>query len=105
MNKFSKVSIITLVTLLIGSCADNANKTPTKNVGNTNTSSNTTASKAAPNKDALFDMDKKANDAYTKGDSKFFEGLLADKFVMYDGGKRIDRAATLKMVGDAKCDV
>src|SRR5262249_47586666 len=62
-------------------------------------------SKAAPSKDALFDMDKKANEAYTKGDSKYFEGLLADKFVMYDMGKRVDRAGALKMIGDAKCDV
>jgi Domain of unknown function (DUF4440) len=105
MRKFSKVSIIALVALSIWACADNANKTPAANAGNTNANSNATASKAAPNKDALFEMDKKANEAYTKGDSKFFEGLLADKFVMYDMGKRFDKAATLKMIGDAKCDV
>src|SRR5439155_6983667 len=42
---------------------------------------------------------------YIKGDGKFFEGFLSDKFVMTEGGKRIDKAAVVKMINEAKCDV
>ena len=60
----------------------------------------TDASKTAnaPTIDALLALDKQANAAYIKGDSKFFENLLSDKFVMREGGQRMDKAAVVKMV-------
>ena len=59
----------------------------------------------APTIDALLALDKQANEAYIKGDSKFFESLLSDKFVTREGGQRIDKAAVVKMVAGNKCDV
>ena len=106
MNKFLKLAAVTLVALSIWACVDNANKPANTNAANAgNSNANAAASKAPPSKDTLFDMDKKANEAYIKGDTKYFEGLMSDKFVMYDMGKRIDKAGSLKMIGDAKCDV
>ena len=76
---------------------------------NTNTNTNTNATKptaAAPTADALLALDKQANEAYFKGDAKFFEGMLSDKFVILGpGGSRMDKAATTKMIASVKCDI
>ncbi len=41
-----------------------------------------------------------------KGNSKFFEGMLSDKFVILtDDGQRMDKAATVKMIASVKCDI
>jgi len=41
-----------------------------------------------------------------KGDSKVFEGILSDKFVILtDDGHRMDKAATVKMIAGVKCDI
>src|SRR5258705_6653601 len=74
--------------------ASNANTNPTKPVA------------AATTADALMALDKKANEAYVKGDSKFFEEMLSDKFVILPGGgQRMDKAATVKMIAGVKCDI
>ena len=84
---------------------------PAANTGgnNANTNANTNTSKpvaAAPTADALMALDKQANEAYVKGDSKFFEGMLSDKFVILTGGgQRMDKAATVKMIAGVKCDI
>lgn len=65
------------------------------------------ASKPAspPSIDALLALDNQANEAYIKGDSKFFESLLSDKFVMREGGQRMDKTAVITMIAGNKCDV
>src|SRR3984893_265307 len=74
--------------------ANNANKNATKPVAD------------APTADALMALDKQANEAYVKGDSKFFEGMLSDKFVILSGaGQRMDTAADVKMIAGVKCDI
>ena len=50
-------------------------------------------------------LEKKANEAYVKGNSTFFEGMLSDKFVILGGGQRMDKAATVKMIAGVKCDI
>ena len=73
-----------------------------------NTSTNANAAKpvsAAPTKEALFDMDKKANEAYVHGDANYFETNLSDKFVMYMGGKRFGKTDSVKMIGTVKCEM
>jgi hypothetical protein len=80
---------------------------PAANTGANNANTNTTKPvAAAPTADALMALDKQANEAYVKGDSKFFEGMLSDKFVILtDGGQRMDKAATVKMIAGVKCDI
>ncbi len=73
---------------------------------NANSNANTTRpTAAAPTADALLALDKQANEAYIKGDSKFFEGFLSDKFVMLEGGARLSKADAVKMIGGVKCEV
>ena len=59
----------------------------------------------SPTIDTLLALDKQANEAYIKGDAKFFENLLSEKFVMRQSGHRMDKAATLQMIAGNKCDV
>src|SRR5207244_7012663 len=80
---------------------------PAVNTGANNANPNTTKPvAAAPTADALMALDKQANEAYVKGNSKFFEGMLSDKFVILTGGgQRMDKAATVKMIAGVKCDI
>ncbi len=79
---------------------------PAVNTGANNANTNTTKPvAAAPTVDALMALEKQANEAHAKGDSKFFEGMLSDKFVILGGGQRIDKAATVKMIAGVKCDI
>lgn len=103
MNKIIKVSITAMAALSMWACVDNANSNKPANA--TNSNANATASKAAPSAETLLAMDKQANEAYFKGDTAFFDGFLSDKTVMYDGKDRYDKAAALKMIGSAKCDM
>ena len=67
----------------------------------------TTATKtaAAPTVEALFDMEKKANEAWVKGDKAYFEGMLSDKFVSVEQGQRMSKSDVTGMIGSFKCDV
>src|SRR6267143_2276083 len=79
---------------------------PAANTGANNANTNTTKPvAAAPTADSLMALDKQANEAYVKGNSKFFEGMLSDKFVILGGGQRMDKAATVKMIASVKCDI
>ncbi len=79
---------------------------PTANTGANNANNDTTKPVAeTPTADALMALDKQANEAYVKGNSKFFDGMLSDNFVILGGGQRMDKAATVKMVAGVKCDI
>jgi len=78
---------------------------PAANTGANNANTSTTKP-VAPTAGALMALDKQANEAYVKGDSKFFERMLSDKFVILtDGRQRMDKAATVKMIASVKCDI
>jgi len=79
---------------------------PAANTGANNANTNMIKTIAsAPTADALMALDKQANEAYAKGDSKVFEEMLSDEFVILGGGQRIDKAATVKMIASVKCDI
>src|SRR5437773_12030556 len=89
-----------LSALMLAGCGTSAkNNSLNSNVDN----SKTTA--AAPTGDALLALDRQANEAYIKCDSKFFERMLSDKFVMREGGKQRDRAAVIRMTAGKKWEV
>ncbi len=88
-----------VVALMLAGCGEPA----------TNKAANPSASPAkpaaAPTADALLALDRQANEAYLKGDTKFFEGMLSEKFVMHESGQRLDKAAVIKVVAGNKCNV
>lgn len=93
---------------LMAACGAPAGNTGTNANANANINSNANMAKpmaAAPTKDALFAMEKQANGAWIKGDTKFFDGFLSDKFVEYADGKRMAKADVTKMIADSKCDI
>ena len=91
-------SLLTLTLVLAAAFAENG-----VDAQNATNASNSGAQ--PPTIDALLALDKQANEAYIKGDAKFFENLLSEKFVMCQSGQRLDKAATLKMIAGNKCDV
>lgn len=97
---------------VLAAAAFTAGCEPAANTANTNHNANSNASNAnakpvaaAPSKEALFEMDKKANEAFVKGDGAHFEVMLSDKFVSYDRGSHMGKAEMVRMAGDMKCDV
>ena len=79
---------------------------PAANSGANRPNTNTTKPVAAPpTVDALMALEKQANEAYVKGDSRFFEEMLGDKFVILANGQRLDKATTVKLIAGLKCDI
>lgn len=60
---------------------------------------------AAPTSEAMFAMEKQATEAWIKGDKAFFEGMMSDKFVSFEMGKRANKGDVLSMIGTFKCDM
>jgi len=105
MKKIPLFILTLAAAITLAACDPGANVN--KPAANVNTNAN--AAKpvaAAPTADTLLAMDKQANEAYLKGDAKFFEGMLSDKFVMLaPDGTRFDKATSVKMIGTVKCEV
>lgn len=104
MKTIVNIILVGAAAILFAACGAPAGNAPANNANTNANAAKPTA--AAPTKDALFAMDKQANEAYMKGDAKYFDGFLSDKFVMMDDhGKRIGKADVVKMLGDSKCDI
>ncbi|MBK8466585.1 MAG: nuclear transport factor 2 family protein [Chloracidobacterium sp.] len=58
-----------------------------------------------PTADFFIALERHAQEAYDKGDSKFFEGLLSDKFVARQGNRRLSKSDFVDSVIGVKCDV
>ncbi len=105
MKKKLLFILLAAVATLVSAC-----RAPAANTGanNANTIANTNTTKpvaAAPTADVLLALEKQANEAYARGDSKVFEEMLSDKFVILGGGQRMDKATTVKMIAGVKCDI
>ena len=100
--KITLLVLLAAVSMLVAAC-----EAPPANTGASNANTNTTKPiAAAPTIDTLMALDKQANEAYVKGDSKFFEERLSDKFVILTAdGQRMDKATTVKMIAGVKCDI
>lgn len=90
--------IVAAIAAFMMACAAPAENKPA------NAPANTATKAAAPTVDSLLDMEKKAHEAYSKGDTKYFETLLSDKAVMTMGKERMGKAGIIQMIGGAKCE-
>ncbi|HLN99122.1 MAG TPA: nuclear transport factor 2 family protein [Pyrinomonadaceae bacterium] len=102
MKKITLVVLLAAALMAFAACGG-----PAANTGANSANTNTTKPvAAAPTADALMALEKQANEAYVKGDSKFFEKMLSDKFVILtNDGQRMDKATTVKMIAGVKCDI
>ena len=101
MKKITLLILSAAASTLFAACGAQPANTGA-NIANTNT---TKPVADAPTVGALMALEKQANEAYAKGDSKFFEGMLSPKFVILGGGQRTDKATTVKMIAGVKCDI
>lgn len=92
--------VIAAMAAFLMACGGTAENKPANAPANT-----ATKTAAAPTAEALFDMEKKANEAWFKGDKAYFDGMLSDKFVSVEQGQRMGKAELLGMIGSFKCDV
>jgi hypothetical protein len=77
-----------------------------ENSTDTNTTAGVTKpAAAAPTPDVLLALDMQANAAYVMSDSKFFKGILNDKFSMREDSRQMDKAAVVKWIAGNKCNV
>jgi len=104
MKKLMTTLCVACAAFLLFGCGAPAGTTGNAvNLGNTNANSKPTV--AAPTKEALLELDKKANEAWMKGDTAHFEAMLSDKFVRYMSGTRSGKSDEIKMIAGTKCDV
>ncbi|CAN5484103.1 hypothetical protein BH10ACI2_BH10ACI2_11480 [soil metagenome] len=105
MRKFTLIVAACIAASIFTACGGPATNAPASNA-NTNTNTNTAKPvAAAPTADSLLAKEKEATEAYLKGDPKYFDGFLADKFMMLDEhNKPQGKAAMLKMIPEQKCD-
>ncbi len=102
MNKTKLLIVTAIVAVFIAACGLPAGNAPANNA-NSNTAN---AVLGAPLAEALLVREREANEAYFKGDAKFFEDMLSDNFVMLGPrGLRMDKAAAVKMIAGNKCDI
>ena len=96
------IVLIAMAAAFVAACGAPAENKPANTGANANTAKPVAA---APTKEALFEMDKKANEAWLKGDKAYFEANLSDKFVSFEQGMRMNKAELAGMIGSFKCDV
>ena len=101
MKRIIGLIVLFTVAMFIAACGGAANNAP----ANTSNANAVKPVAAAPTAEALLALDKQANEAYIKGDSKSFGGLLSDKYVGAEGGQRMTKADVVKMLGANKCEV
>lgn len=101
MKKVYTFLLMTAVAVSFAACGGAAENKPA-NVANTNTKP---ATPAAPTAEVLLDMEKKAHEAYAKGDTTYFETLLSDKMIMSMGKDHMNKAGVIAMIKTAKCEL
>ena len=100
MRRLLAIAMLALAAVWMSGCGAPATNAP----ANTNTNANSKPVAAAPTTDALLDMEKKAQEAYTKADGAYFEGMLSDKAVMTMNGVPRGKADIVNSIKTAKCE-
>jgi hypothetical protein len=101
MKKVCIFLLITALAVSFAACGGAVENKPV-NIANANVAN---PLPAAPTADTLLDMERQAQEAYTKGDSSYFEGMLSDKAIMSMGGKHMNKAGIVAMIKTAKCEM
>ncbi len=101
MKKITIITLLAAAALWMSGCG-----APAANTNATNTTANAAKpAAAAPTADSFLDMEKKANEAYAKGDGAYFQTLLSEKAVMSMGKNHMTKADIVKMMGTVKCEL
>lgn len=104
MSKLATILSSVLAAIAVAACGGASDKPATTNAPAADANAARPAA-AAPTVDALMALDRQANEAYLKGDSAFFEGMLDARFVMLEGGHRMNKDEVVRRIAGVKCDV
>ncbi len=109
MKRISLMIGLCAAALWLAACGAPAANTGTNNAApNTNSNSNANAAKttaAAPTKDALMAIEKSGWEAWKNRDAKWSEENYSSKGIGFGKDGRQDKAAMIKAMADAKCDI
>jgi ketosteroid isomerase-like protein len=113
MSTMIKISLCALISaVLFAGCAGyekaaSDNKAMSNaNAANTANTNAAPASAAVPTKETLAGLEKQAFEAWSKKDTKYFEGFLSPNSIgMGEKGEPISRADIIKMIGQSNCVV
>jgi len=100
MKKITLFVLTAITAVIFAACA-----APVENKPVVNTNVNAKPAAAPPTVAALLDLEKKAGEAWSKNDSKFYEGFIVDNAVGFYNGKRTTKAEDIKMMAESKCDI
>ncbi len=97
--------LTSIAAVFFAACGAPADNKPANNPAN-NTNANTAKPVvSAPTKEALVALENKAFEAWKSGDSKFWDGFLADNYVGFAEGKRAGKADEIKSLTGTKCNI
>lgn len=96
MKTLSSILLAAVVIVGLTGCSR-----PAGNSQNTST----TGLASSPTVEELKALESKAYEAYRNKDGKFFEAFLTDNYGGSGTGQRLNKAATVKMIAENKCDI
>jgi hypothetical protein len=91
VKRITLASLMFMAAAVLAVCGRDAQDSPAARGARPPSTNAPKAVAEAPSLEALMALAKEANEAYVRGDSRFFEGLLSEKFVMREGGRRSTR--------------
>jgi len=104
VNKMLAISLTAFAAIAVAACGGASDKPAATNTSVADANAAKPAA-AAPTADALMALDRQATEAYLRGDSAFFEAILNAKFVMLEGGHRMNKGEVVKMISGVKCEM
>jgi hypothetical protein len=95
--------LMLIAAAMLTACGTPAGNSPANGANGANTAAKPAA--AAPTKDSVVALEKAAWKAWETRDTKYFEENISDKYVGFGASGRMDKAASIKALGDTKCEV
>jgi ketosteroid isomerase-like protein len=105
MKTFLYLALVAVAALSFAACGNMpANNANAGNATNSNANANKAVA-AAPTKEALLELEKKAFEAWQKKDGTYFEAFLADNYTSNMDGKTSTKPEEIKSITESKCEV
>ena len=98
--------LATAAAFALSACGAPASNSSANNANKSNINANTAKTvAAAPTKEDILAIEKKAWEAWKTKDVKHLDELLSDRSVSFGSSGRSDKAASMKSYNESKCDI
>src|SRR5262245_44433799 len=108
MKRISTIILTLATAAFLAACGAPAGNAPANNANsgaNSNANTGKPVAAAPASKDAIIALEKSGWEGWKNNDQKAFEDLLSDRAVGFGKEGREGKAAMIKSMMDAKCDV